>query len=166
MKQLLVVRHASAENKAPGQTDFERTLNPEGIRDAVRLGKLLSSRGAHPEVIFASSAVRARHTAILIAEHTGLEPHDMQCLEALYTASAQSIIALLASLDDAAVSAMVVGHNPAMSQLIARLTSESTIHLAPSGCALIGLSISSWSDMPIETAGKLVFLEGPVPDRR
>jgi len=59
MKKLILVRHAKSSWKNPALSDFNRPLNKRGKRDAPYMGKKLREKGIKPELIIASSAVRA-----------------------------------------------------------------------------------------------------------
>ena len=65
MKRIYFIRHAEAQSG--GKSDFERTLSYAGKLCAIKLGEKLRSLGLAPDLIITSSAIRALHTAQLIA---------------------------------------------------------------------------------------------------
>ena len=65
MKRIYFIRHAEAQ-KGNG-SDFERALSHAGELCANKLGEKLRSLGLMPDLIITSSAIRALHTAQIIA---------------------------------------------------------------------------------------------------
>lgn len=61
MPQLVLIRHAKS-SWTTGLDDPERPLSSRGRRDAAALGTLLSERGLVPDLVWCSTAVRARQT--------------------------------------------------------------------------------------------------------
>ncbi|WP_243794206.1 histidine phosphatase family protein [Saccharopolyspora gloriosae] len=118
-RTLVVCRHA--KSAWPDDVDdFERPLTERGERDAPEAGRWLAERV--PDIGFAlcSPAKRARRTWQLIADVTGKAEtrHDKR----LYGASAGELIAVLNELPDEAETALLVGHNPGLEDLVAVLT--------------------------------------------
>ena len=68
MKTLYLARHAKSSWKHPELSDIERPLNKRGKRDAPIIGNLLKEKGVNPDILISSPAVRARKTAVAIAE--------------------------------------------------------------------------------------------------
>ncbi|MCB1234427.1 MAG: histidine phosphatase family protein, partial [Verrucomicrobiae bacterium] len=67
MKELILIRHAKSDWGDASLDDHERSLNDRGLRDAPRVGEELARRGAKPDVILTSTAVRALTTARAVA---------------------------------------------------------------------------------------------------
>ena len=65
MKRIYFIRHAEAQRD--NRSDFERALSRVGKLCAIKLGERLRSLGLAPDLIITSSAIRALHTAQLIA---------------------------------------------------------------------------------------------------
>ena len=65
MKRIYFIRHAEAQSG--NGSDFERALSHAGELCAIKLGEKLRSLGLAPDLIITSSAVRALHTAQIIA---------------------------------------------------------------------------------------------------
>jgi len=112
------------------------------------------------ELIISSDALRARLTAQAIADATG---HRGQILldPRLYHASVADILAVLRSaLEDDVATAMLVGHNPGLEELVAQLTGEPE-DLPTAALAHIALPIDSWRNLTTSTRGTLVRLWRP-----
>jgi phosphohistidine phosphatase len=160
LKTLLLLRHAKSSWANPALDDHQRPLNERGRRDAPRMGNVVRVRRLSPDVIISSDAVRARLTAEAVAETAGcaakilLDPR-------LYHAGPDSIIAVLQTVPDArAETVMIVGHNPGLEGLIARLTGEHA-DLPTAALAQIVLPIVRWRDLKVSTGGTLLALWRP-----
>jgi phosphohistidine phosphatase len=62
------MRHAKSGWDNPELSDHDRPLNPRGLRDAPRMAACLIRHGRVPDSITSSTAIRAEHTARLVAE--------------------------------------------------------------------------------------------------
>jgi len=160
LKTLLLLRHAKSSWANPALDDHERPLKERGRRDAPRMGNLIRVRRLSPDVIISSDAVRARQTAEAVAETAGCA--DRILIEPrLYHAGPASIVAVLQIVPDAkAETVMIVGHNPGLEGLIARLTGEHP-DLPTAALAQIVLPIVRWRDLEMSTGGTLLALWRP-----
>ena len=66
MKTLFLLRHAKAQDAAPGSSDLDRTLNERGRQEAQAIGKYLKKQNVTFDLVLCSPAVRARETAELV----------------------------------------------------------------------------------------------------
>ncbi|MEI5584064.1 MULTISPECIES: SixA phosphatase family protein [unclassified Agromyces] len=146
MKTLVLVRHAKSAWDDPTLSDHDRPLNDRGRRDAPEMGRRLRERGTSPDAILSSTAVRARTTAEAIAE--ALDVGTAVVLDdRLYGSSAETILDVVAELDDALTTAMVVAHDPGMSHLAFRLSGEIE-HMPTCAVAEFRFDARSWADVP------------------
>jgi phosphohistidine phosphatase len=160
VKTLLLLRHAKSSWADPALDDHDRRLNERGRRDAPRMGDLIRVRRLSPDVIISSDAVRARLTAEAVAQ-TARCSGKIQLDPRLYLADPGSIVNVLRTLPDSnADTVMVVGHNPGLEDLIAKLTGE---HPDMPTCALarIALPIVHWRDLRVSSEGTLLALWRP-----
>lgn len=158
MKTLLVLRHAKSSWDDSALDDHERPLNARGEDDAPRMGRLARAEGLSPQLIISSDAVRARLTAAAMAAATG---GQMQLEPRLYHADAAQILAVLRSvIQQNVATAMIVGHNPGLEDLIAHLTGEHE-SLPTAALAHIVLPIDRWSDLDTSIRGTLIELWRP-----
>mgnify|MGYP000875348612 CR=1 FL=1 len=97
MKRIYFIRHAEAQSG--GRSDFERELSPKGKRDAMRLGELLRSRHVAPQLIVASSAIRALTTAQIIAGVLGAS-QVLKASRELYDINLWNLAEFVRGLDD------------------------------------------------------------------
>jgi phosphohistidine phosphatase len=164
MKTLLIMRHAKSSWGDSSMPDHERPLNARGERDAPRMGKLLRREGMVPQAIIASSAVRAQATARAVAEASGFEG-EIEVKNALYGAAPESYREVLAKLPDQVDSVLVIGHNPALDELLDELTGEEE-HFPTAAIARVELDLDDWADWTDDTGAKLVEMWRPRELRR
>ena len=159
MKTLLILRHAKSSWDNPALSDYDRPLNKRGKRDAPRIGKHLNQQGLVPDCILTSSAKRARKTASKVAKACGYT-EKINRLDDLYLAPPGVYFECLQELSNKYQCVMVVGHNPAMEQLVSHLSGE--LHRMPTAAiAHFQLPIEHWKMLDLSTKGKLVNLWTP-----
>jgi phosphohistidine phosphatase len=143
-KKLLLVRHAKSSWDDPYLDDHDRTLNDRGLRNAPEMGKRLQGWGIRPEVWISSTAVRAISTAEIIAEHIGFSKDRIKRTKDLYHASATELQKFIAGLDDAIGSAILFGHNPGMTSLVANLYGLTIYNIPTCGVVHIQFKEANW----------------------
>ena len=159
MKQLLVLRHAKSSWKHPELDDHDRPLNQRGLADAPRMGQVILSEGMTPERIIASTAERAQTTARLVGEACGCASEPL-LTSRLYLAGPDEYLDLLSELDDGTGSAMVVGHNPGLEELVEELTGAAE-QMPTAALARIALDLEHWSEIVGPRRGRLLGLWRP-----
>jgi phosphohistidine phosphatase len=111
--QLYVIRHAVAEDAAPGQDDASRELTDAGERKFKKVVKGLRSLGWTFDRVLTSPWLRARRTAELLKPVSEDAPIET---ELLADSPGRELLALLA--EHAVPSLAVVGHEPWLSELV------------------------------------------------
>ena len=159
MKTLYLARHAKSSWKHPELSDIERPLNKRGKRDAPYIGNLLKEKGVKPDILISSPAVRARKTAVVIAELIDYPKSKILIDENIYELSSTELIKIIQSFDDKYNSVMMFGHNPGFTMLNNYLT-DSFIDNIPT-CGVVGIRFnSSWKKI-IGDSGKAFFFIYP-----
>lgn len=138
-KTLYLVRHAKSDWHS-GETDFERTLNKRGLRDAQEMGQRLKNSGSLPERILCSPAKRAVQTL----ERLDLGIETIAFKENIYEASTGDLLNLVQSVDDSCNAAMLIGHNPAMTWLATMLSGVGIQGMPPCSVITIQLDSNHW----------------------
>jgi len=110
--QLILWRHADAEDGTPGKPDAERGLTDKGEMQARRVARWLTKRLPGGARILVSPAKRAQQTARALTRHFETE------LEASTAAGPQSLLKT-AGWPDADGAVVVVGHQPTLGQAAA-----------------------------------------------
>ena len=116
MKRLILLRHAKAVSMAPDLEDRDRVLADRGRTDAARMGLFLREDGLVPDLVLCSSAARTRQTLEVMIAGWGVAP-PVRELEELYLARWLSVINLVRQVRDAALTLMIVGHNPGLEEV-------------------------------------------------
>jgi len=168
MRRLYLLRHAKSSWADPGLADFERPLNRRGQEAAPKMGYYLRERGLLPELVLCSAARRAQETWDLVARELGREiPIKIQ--RSLYLATPSRLLAAIRRQPPEIETLMLVGHNPGMENLSARLAGPGSKKKAlaslrekfPTGTlAVFDCDIADWSDLT-EGGGQLVRLVKP-----
>ena len=121
---LILWRHAEAEEAAPGGSDAERELTPRGEKQALRMAQWLERQLPESTRILSSPARRCEQTALALGRkykiRTELAPDATpeQLLELVQWPSNKYPV-------------LVIGHQPILGQTIARL-----LALKESECAV------------------------------
>lgn len=137
---LVVARHAKSD-WSTGLPDIDRPLAARGRRQAPESGRWIADRLADLDVARISPAQRARSTWELIAGELGDRAPAAEVEPDLYFADAMDVVR---ALPETAASAIVVGHNPDLEDLVERLTGE-WVELKTSALAVIDLP-GRWAD--------------------
>jgi phosphohistidine phosphatase len=160
MKALLLLRHAKSSWDSSRLDDHDRPLNERGRRDGPRMGAVVRQHGLTPDVIITSDAVRARLTAAAVAKSAGYAG-EIVMDPRLYLASPNDIVDVLRTVRGTkTATVMIVGHNPGLEELLARMTGESE-DMPTAALAHIVLPIHRWRDLDGGIRGTLVALWRP-----
>jgi phosphohistidine phosphatase len=138
-RTLVIMRHAKAEQLVSG-TDFERRLTARGTTDATAAGAWLAAEGLVPDLVICSPAARTRGTwhgvAIGLADAEVTASPVVRYEAALYEEGLASALALVRGSGPEAATVLVIGHNPTVSALSARLDDKATDGLRTAGIAV------------------------------
>lgn len=144
MKKLLIIRHAKSSWDDPDLDDHERPLNARGERDSFTMARFLADNDEGLEVIYSSTAIRALDFAHVISEFC-----DITLVPELsfYTFDEDELMEILRSLPDTLSRVAIVAHNPAVTQLINRLTDADLENVPTAGVASIQCDVDEWADL-------------------
>jgi|SRR5688572_29622318 len=165
MKRLLLLRHAKAVQANEPLADFARPLAERGERDARRIGQRLLEHRLAPNLLLASPAARALHTAQLVAEAIGY-PFDAIALDrGLYLAEPAGIVRIVETQSTAVETLLVVGHNPGLTELVHHLLPSFDVDDLPTS-AVVGLEYTAAAWVGIErAAAALCYYDFPKNQR-
>ena len=117
-RRLILLRHAKSD--WPDVPDQDRPLAKRGRRDAPVIGRWLRDHGYQPDTVICSAARRTRQTWELVARELGGSP-SVTFEPRAYAANAMTLLYLVRELPATSRSALLVGHNPAITELAASL---------------------------------------------
>ena len=124
-KTLVVLRHAKSSWRTP-DLDIRRPLAERGRQDARAAGEILA--GYRLDVVLCSSATRARQTWEGAVEG-GASCADVRYSEAIYHAWADELLSELRDLSEDQPTALLIGHQPTLSDLVLGLAKPSELTL-------------------------------------
>ncbi len=165
MKTLTLLRHAKSGWDDPALRDFDRALNAKGQRAALAVGRHLRTLGLSFDHVVASPAVRVTETidGVMRGYGDGLNPvWDRRA----YLASDAMLLDIVHELPESASSAMIVGHNPGLEDLVLKLVPDANNGLRDSveekfptaSVAMMTLSGARWIDAGPGTATLVRFI--------
>jgi len=114
----MLLRHAKSD--WPDVPDRDRPLAKRGKRDAPVVGRWLRDHGYLPEIVICSAARRTRQTWDLVAPELGGSP-SVRFEPRAYAASALTLLYLVRELPADCRAALLIGHNPGVSELASSL---------------------------------------------
>lgn len=155
MKTLYLLRHAKSSWKDQNLKDFDRPLNERGEENAPAMAKYFSTAFTTPDKIIASPAARTTATASLFAMGVGYEG-EIEYNSAIYEAHYLNLLEVVQNIPDNIQSAMLVGHNPGMTNLANYLSSSFVTDNVPT-CGLVALKFNAqyWHNLA-EAQGELM----------
>lgn len=119
--RLYLLRHARAEIVGDTAPDDSRGLTDDGLREASGVGSWLSGRSEPPTHVLCSSARRAVQTMERVVAAMPEKPAT-SISEDLYLASAWKLFEEVRTTEPGVSSLMLVGHNPGIAELAAKLS--------------------------------------------
>jgi len=158
MKTLYLLRHAKSSWKDASLADFERPLKARGRDAAEQMGEFLASKKVNISTLISSPSVRTRETVEILLQHARLAVEPLFD-QRIYEASVATLAQVVSEIPADKKTAMLVGHNPGMEELLSFLTHE-TKHMPTCALARISLDGVSWKEID-RGVGKLEWFVTP-----
>ena len=111
---LILWRHAEAEDERAGLADLDRALTKNGQKQAARVGAWLDAHLPEDTLILCSPALRTQQTALAIGR-------DFRIVERLAPGALPGALLEAAQWPDAGRPVMIVGHQPTLGQTLAQV---------------------------------------------
>lgn len=153
MKKLLLLRHGNAASPISGMSDYDRPLNSRGKKEISNIAHKLTESKLIPDLIIASTAVRALSSAGIIGNIIWISNSSRESLrgvELLYSASISEYIDILKSQKELNSTILIVAHNPAISGFIRRMTGKHK-GMGTGYLCSIELNIEKWSEIRLNS---------------
>jgi phosphohistidine phosphatase len=141
-RTLVILRHAKSD-WPDGVPDERRPLAKRGQRNAPAAGRWLRNQVGRIDLAVCSPAVRARQTWELAAAELSPAPRVVED-ERVYAAPADALLSVVQGLPDEVATAVLVGHNPGLQDLVELLSGEAC-ELKTSAIAVLSWS-GAWLD--------------------
>jgi phosphohistidine phosphatase len=149
MKTIYIVRHAKSSWDFPRLADHERPLVEKGLKRTRRINNWLLKNKIKVDMIISSHAVRASQTAQIIASAVGYPKEQIHIAPAIYHADAGSLIDQFYDVPNELESAMLVGHNPTLTNFVNHYLSDKIDWLPTSGLVGITFDTQKWEDLSL-----------------
>ncbi len=155
-KRLLLLRHAISISHAAGG-DIERNLAPQGVEDAIALGKFMNDGGYKPDLILCSHAQRTRETLESLKQN--LEISNISFPKTLYSGSAGDYLYEIQKVSNEYQNILLLAHNPSIYELVILLAGEGsdavmqklTMGYKPATLSVLDCKCDKWADIqPME----------------
>lgn len=156
MKTLFLIRHAKSSWADTALPDKDRPLDARGKRAAPKMGKRLAKRDVRPDLILSSPAMRALTTAEIIAKKLDYKRKDIVVDDRLYGGEVDNLLEVIHELGNKLDRVMLFGHNPELTELAHRLSSEIT-HMPTCAVAEFRFDAKSWSNVDKVRPAKVVL---------
>jgi phosphohistidine phosphatase len=153
-RTLLLMRHAKSDYP-PGVVDHERPLAPRGIREAKLAGEWLQSSVPAVDAVLCSTATRTRETL----SRTGLDV-PVTFADRIYDAVPGTVIDVINGVGDDVATLLVIGHEPAMSNVTLGLAGASGSSRAAAERVSTKFPTSAIAVLRIDTAWRDLTLGG------
>lgn len=157
MKTLYLLRHAKSSWDDPDLKDFERPLAKRGINDISIMAARFQGRGKQLACIICSPAVRAKTTAKIFAKEIGFPSDEIGSNPELYFAGASMFLKAASLLDYNCDLAMLVGHNPAITEFVNGMVNRNISNIPTCGLVELNIPIDCWSEIEFAKAELIDF---------
>ena len=145
MKKIIIIRHSKSSWKDLSLSDFHRPLNNRGKIDGPIMSKHLSNRINKVDFIHSSSSVRTFQTSKFFISR--IEFKNIKYDDNLYHCSAVSIIKMIKNYSEQYNSAIIIAHNPGLTNLINCITDITLDNLPTTGIVEIDFNCNKWIDI-------------------
>lgn len=147
-RTLVVLRHAKSDWSAQ-TADRDRPLNGRGRRQAPEAGHWLAGHLPPLDLALVSPAARAQETWRLAVE-AGARAELVRTEDAVYTFDGDDLLQLVQGLSPDVRRAVLVGHNPALADLVWRLSGYG-VEMSTASLAVLEWS-GEWGEAGATTA--------------
>jgi phosphohistidine phosphatase len=123
MARITLIRHGKAETPMAGKQDIDRSLITRGQQNAAAVGGFIAAHKMLPQLVLVSPAVRTRETY----EHIKLHWPDnieVKYVDALYEASASTLLHAIIDHAGDLSDVAVIGHNPSLVVLLNHMVGD------------------------------------------
>lgn len=159
MKTLLLLRHGKSSWKDTNLADHDRPLKKRGENDAQKLGDHLNTIDLIPDIIYCSTAKRARDTVKFLLETLHYE-NEVFISRSLYHSYIDDFIDVIHGIDNDLQCLLLVGHNPGLEEFLSNLT-DIDEWLPTAALAQVEIDIMDWRDLTEYTDGRLINIWRP-----
>jgi len=147
MKTIYILRHAKSSWEFPHLSDEERPLIDKGKKRTRLIIQYLQDNNIFPDIIISSHATRACETAKIVARAIGYPSDKILINKTIYHADEDNLIDQFYDISDQFSSAMLVGHNPTLTNFVNLFLDEKIEWLPTSGLVSISFQTDKWVEI-------------------
>ena len=145
MKKIYVLRHSKSSWKDLSLEDFHRPLNDRGKIDGPLISAYLRSRIDEIDFLHCSNSVRTYETSKFFIDR--IKYTDIDYDKSLYHCSSSEIINKIKHYDEQYDSAMIIAHNPGLTNFVNKITNVMLDNLPTTGLVEINFDCAKWYDI-------------------
>ena len=146
-KILYIVRHGKSSWEYENISDIDRPLNKRGIKDAYKMAKRINKKNIFPKLIMSSFANRAIHTATIFSRCLNYPLNELKIEESLYDSYEDELLKLINNADNSISSLMIIGHNPAFTDLANHFVKNTISNIPTSGIVELYFNTEDWENI-------------------
>jgi phosphohistidine phosphatase len=149
MKTIYIVRHAKSSWNMIDIPDEQRPLLEKGKKRTMKVVNYLKENHIKVDYIISSHALRALETAKILAQALKYPIGDIKIDPNIYHADSDAILNQFHDLPDRFDSAMIVGHNPCLTDFVNIYLDSPVENLPTSGVVSFSFDTDHWEKVPV-----------------
>lgn len=147
MKRLTFIRHGKSSWNH-GLPDHDRPLKRRATADAgVVINAFKTPLQGRTPMLWSSSAKRALETAKMFKDQLRIEESSFLVKQELYTFDSDELKTVVSLCDDRINDLMIVGHNPAITDLVNELGTTGFANVPTTGLVALEFETNKWADI-------------------
>ena len=157
MKTIFLLRHAKSSWDNSQLEDFDRPLSTRGEKSSIKIGKYIKNKNIIPDIVYCSSAKRAKKTWELINKVIK-KKNNIFFKKDLYMADSETFMSTIKKTKNSNKSIMIVSHNPGIESFCLELSKENNEYINdiktkyPTGSlAILKVNLKKWSEIRYES---------------
>ena len=156
-KRLLLIRHAKSDWGNASLRDFDRPLNKRGHANAPEMALRMVKQSIYPDLIVASSALRALTTANYFAKKWELTKDLLQTDKNIYEAGIKTLLDIVNNFDNQYNTIAMFGHNPGFTDFVNYLSDVDIYNMPTCSIVILEFPFDEWNLVSSSTAKVLLF---------
>lgn len=151
LKRLVLIRHGKSLYDEYVANDIERHLAARGYHDVEQTAAWLKNNSIFPDAMVTSPAIRAYSTCLIIANHFAFDLNNITIKGAIYEASDNALMYVINELPNEAQTIFLFGHNPSLTSIVGKLTTQELGHIPTSAIAVIDFENVTWNEIKLHS---------------
>ena len=159
MKTLIIVRHGAFDHSNTQITDSDHPLTRDGRRQTEEMARQFARLDIYPDLLVSSTAKRAIETAKIYAKRLKIPAASIRIKKNIFEAERSEILRVVQSIDDTASTILLIGHHPAVTNLLQHLVDSDIEKMSLASLAVLELSTESWRTISFKQGELVKYLE-------